>query len=71
MDKKTKIEVAEKKKPGTVQSKAPTYTKEQILQFGKYANRIDLVGALLEDDKAYTQSEVDTKLNKFLNRGKK
>lgn len=43
-----------------------TYTKEQILASEKYVKRRDLVNALLDDDKEYTTTEVDTMMEKFL-----
>jgi ribosomal protein S3AE len=56
---KTKEDVVQK-----VQSSE--FTKEQIVQSDKYANRKDLVDALLEDDKKYTFETVDNEIEKFL-----
>lgn len=44
----------------------PVFTKEQILWSKKYANRRDVLGAILEDGKQYTLTEVDTLLDKFM-----
>ena len=38
---------------------AATYKKEQLVASKRYANRRDLIRALLEDGKAYTLNEVD------------
>lgn len=45
-----------------------SYTKEQLLRSKKYAARRDLLGALLEDGKAYTLQQVDKEINNFLKR---
>lgn len=42
------------------------FSKEQILAAAQYANRRDLVSALLETDKQYTKKEVDELMNKFM-----
>ena len=38
---------------------AATYKKEQLVASKRYANRRDIIMALLEDGKAYTLNEVD------------
>lgn len=43
-----------------------TFTKEQILASDKYANRRDVLGAILSDDKTYTFEKVDSLLEKFM-----
>lgn len=48
-----------------------TFTKEQLLKSEKYANRRDVLTALLEDDKTYTLKQVDSLLDKFYKGGKK
>lgn len=49
-------------------AKAPvaSYTKEQLAASKKYANRRDLIGALLESDKAYTLAKVDALIEQFM-----
>lgn len=42
------------------------FSKEQFLSSVQYANRRDLVDALLEKDKQYTKKEVDELINKFM-----
>lgn len=48
-----------------------TFTKEQLLNSKKYANRRDALAALLADDKTYTFKQVDSLLEKFFKGGKK
>ena len=43
-----------------------TYTKEQIIGSRKYADRVDLLSALLEPGKSYTLEEVDKKMEKYM-----
>lgn len=54
------------KKTEKIEQSPVSYTKEQILWSKKYANRRDVLGAILEDDKQYTLTEVDTLLDKFM-----
>ena len=42
------------------------FTKEQILASNKYANRRDVLGAILSDDDKYTFEKVDSLLEKFM-----
>lgn len=42
------------------------YSKEQILVSTKYANRRDLVDALLDDKKKYTMETVDNMIESFM-----
>lgn len=44
------------------------FVKSQIISSDKYKNRADLLNVLLEDDKEYTLSEIDKKLEDFLGR---
>ena len=37
----------------------PMFSKEQILASARFANRRDLVDALLDEDKSYTMNTVD------------
>lgn len=45
---------------------APTFTKAQLMASKRYQNKVDLVDALLADDKVYTLDEVDKKIDNFL-----
>ena len=58
----TKKESAENKSDET------KFVKSQIISSDKYKNRADLLNVLLEDDKEYTLSEIDKKLEDFLGR---
>lgn len=49
-----------------VESIIITYSKKQIVNSKKYENHVDLVNALLDDDKKYSIAEVDKKINSFL-----
>lgn len=44
------------------------FVKSQIISSDKYKNRADLLNVLLEDDKEYTLSEIEKKLEDFLSR---
>lgn len=41
------------------------FSKEQILASARYANRRDLVDALLDKDKSYTFKTVDNMIEKY------
>lgn len=41
------------------------YTKAQLVGSGRYANRRDLVSALLEEGKGYTLKEADRLIDRF------
>jgi hypothetical protein len=43
-----------------------TFTKEKLIKFKRYRYRIDLLNALLEENKAYTIPEVDALIDKFM-----
>lgn len=43
-----------------------TFTKEKLLKFKRYRNRIDLLNALLDDTRAYTFEEVDALIDNFM-----
>lgn len=60
---KTESAVEVKVEPKT---KPVTFTKENILKFKKYANRVDLLTVLLDEHKAYTMNEVDALIEKFM-----
>lgn len=49
-----------------METKELTFTKAQICSAGKYKSHIDIVSALLEDDKTYTFEQVDKIIDKFL-----
>lgn len=49
-------------------SEETKFVKTQIISSDKYKNRADLLNVLLEDDKEYTLSEIDKKLEDFLGR---
>ena len=44
----------------------PTFGREQILASARYADRRDLVDALLEEDKVYTIETVDNLIDKYM-----
>nr|DAQ34783.1 MAG TPA: hypothetical protein [Caudoviricetes sp.] len=57
---------ATKKAEGaTVQTAEQKFSKEQILASSRYANRRDLVDALLYEDKSYTIETVDNMIEKY------
>jgi len=61
--------LAAKKNKAEVQSSAKVeqkFSKVQILASAQYANRRDLVDALLDDNKKYTKAEVDQLVDKFM-----
>lgn len=43
-----------------------TFSKAKILKSKRYKHRIDLLGVLLNENKAYTFDEVDALLEKFM-----
>lgn len=49
-----------------VEAPAAVYTKEQLAASKKYANRRDLIGALLESGKTYTRAETDALIEQFM-----
>ena len=42
------------------------FSKEQILASTRFANRRDLVDALLDEDKSYTMKTVDNLVEKYM-----
>ena len=42
------------------------FSKEQIFASARYANRRDLVDALLDEDKSYTMKTVDNLVEKYM-----
>lgn len=57
--------MAKKESADTAPNEA-VYTREQILSSRKYAARRDLVSALLKEGAAYTLTEVDALIEKFM-----
>ena len=57
-----------KKESTENKSEETKFVKSQIVSSDKYKNRADLLNVLLEDDKEYTLSEIDKKLEDFLGR---
>lgn len=53
-------------KAKTIQEAAAAYTKEQLTASKRYANRRDIISALLENGKSYTLDEVDALINKYM-----
>ena len=53
-----------KKEP--MQETVSKYSKEQILASARFANRRDLVDALLDEDKSYTMKTVDNLVEKYM-----
>lgn len=49
-----------------VKTAAAVYTKERLAASQKYANRRDIISALLEAGKTYTLAEVDALIEKFM-----
>ena len=45
---------------------APAYTKEQLLASKKYRDRRDLLHALLEDERQYTNEQVDALITNYM-----
>lgn len=43
-----------------------SFSKEQLLASERYANRVDLVRALLKDNEVYTFKQVDDLMSKYL-----
>lgn len=44
------------------------FSREQILQSKKFANRRDILNVLLEDDKTYSIEDVENLIKEFLNK---
>lgn len=60
---------AQAKKESTKNKSDETkFVKSQIIGSDKYKNRADLLNVLLEDDEEYTLSDVDKKLENFLDK---
>ena len=50
----------------TAKTAAPTYTKEKLLTFRRFAERRDALCAALDDNKEYTPDEAEKLLRQFL-----
>jgi hypothetical protein len=59
------------KQPDTPQEKADavTFDKEALLASDRYANRADLLAALLEEGRPYTLAQADAAIENYLNGG--
>lgn len=49
-----------------VQKKESKFTKEQIVVAKRFQHQRDLVTAVLDDDKQYTMTEVETLMEKYM-----
>ena len=59
--------MATKKQEKKTEKKQETeFTKEQILASKKYANRRDVLGAILSNECTYTLEKVDSLLDEFM-----
>lgn len=47
------------------EKKKQTFVKEQIVSAKKYEDEVDIVNALLDEDKSYTLAEVDNIIDEF------
>lgn len=65
---KETVETAEVQAVDTEKSK---YSKEQILASARFANRHDILNALLTDGKEYTIAEVNDVMDSWLKKGVK
>ena len=45
---------------------APVFTKAQLLASKKYAGRLDMINALLEDGETYTTDRVDALIKEYM-----
>ena len=46
--------------------KETKYTKGQLIKSKKYLDKVDLLNVLLQEDKSYSFSEVDSLINEFM-----
>lgn len=65
---KETVKIAEAQAVGTGKGK---YPKEQILASARFANRRDILNALLTDGKEYTIKEVNSIMDGWLKKGVK
>lgn len=59
--------MAAKKEP-VVEKAAATFTKEQLYNSKRYADRKDVLMVVLDENKEYTLDEVNELIENFLNR---
>lgn len=50
----------------TKETTTKRYAKEQLIASQRYADKRDLLEALLDDDKKYSLSDVDSKIEKYM-----
>lgn len=65
-EKKNMIETELKDKKETTVSKIPRFTKEQIFSSARYADKRDLISALLDENIMYTLESVDKLIDGFM-----
>ncbi|HJF36940.1 MAG TPA: hypothetical protein K8U79_13060 [Clostridium perfringens] len=58
----------EKKKEKSVNEIEILFSKEQILKSNRFKDKRDILSALLEDDKKYKLSDVESMIVDFLNK---
>lgn len=65
-EKKNMTETELKDKKETTVSKISRFTKEQILSSARYADKRDLISALLDENIMYTLESVDKLIDGFM-----
>ena len=58
--------MAAKKKKEDTQKPEVVYTRQQLLQAKRYADRLDLINTLLKDGKSYSIQQVDEMIEKYM-----
>ena len=53
-------------KESSTAEKTAVFSKAQILQSKRYANRRDLLTAVLSEDITYTDKEIESKINEYM-----
>lgn len=56
----------EKEKASDAKKSTPVYTKEKLLTFKRFANRVDLLRALLRENAEYTIEQAETAIDSFM-----
>lgn len=59
-------ETTKKKDSGNMKTSEQVFSKEQLKNSKKFANRKDLIEVLLEEGRQYSISEVEEKIEKFM-----
>lgn len=54
------------KRTTEVTAETPSFSKAQLMASNKYADRKDLIGALLDNNKTYTTAQVDSLIEKYM-----